>query len=75
MAAHRAAQIVALLALSLISESREWETCGLVSKTGDQIDSIAMISLEIKGFAFQVGGRQSFTKLADPLRITKDRVA
>jgi hypothetical protein len=74
MAAHRAAQIVALLALSLISESREWETCGLVSQVGDQIDSIVMIGLEARGFAFQTSGKQSFTRVANPLRTTRDEL-
>jgi len=71
MATQRAAQIGALLSLSIISGSREWKTCGFVSQTGDQIESIAMISLDIKGFAYQLGGKQSFTRSSDPLRITR----
>ncbi len=71
-ATQRAAQIAALLSLSIISGNQEWKTCGLVSQAGDQIDSIAMISLDTKGFAFQIGGKQSFTRLADPLRINRE---
>jgi hypothetical protein len=73
-AAHRAAQIVALLALSLISNSSEWETCGLVSQAEDEIDSIAMIALEARRFAFQTSAKQSFTRIAEPLRITREKL-
>ena len=68
---HRAFQIASVVALTLISESRKWETCGLVSQVSHQDNSVATLAFETGGAMFRGSGRGSRTRLAGPLRVSR----
>lgn len=67
LAEKRASKIAALLSLSVLSESKDWNTCALVEQIHRRYQTLAMLALDTGGFSYQTGGHQSHTIHGKPI--------